>query len=215
MYYKHQRIAIIATQATLLLCLGWISPLVATQGNDELIQALRWRNIGPFAGGRASAVSGLSENPHTFFQGTSGGGLWRTEDAGTNWVNVSDGQIGTGSIGSLTIAPSNPNIIYMGTGEGPARGQASSDGDGIYKSIDGGITWKHTGLRKSFRIPRIRVHPTNPNIVLVAVQGNLWGASQERGVYRSVDGGENWEAVETIETETVDVNTPTVFLPVN
>ncbi len=195
MYYKHQRIAIIATQSTLLFCLGWISPLVATQGNDELIQALRWRNIGPFAGGRASAVSGLSENPHTFFQGTSGGGLWRTEDAGTNWVNVSDGQIGTGSIGSITIAPSNPNIIYMGTGEGPARGQASSDGDGIYKSIDGGITWKHTGLRKSFRIPRIRVHPTNPDIVLVAVQGNLWGASQERGVYRSVDGGENWENV--------------------
>ena len=170
--------------------------------SPTLYRAMKWRNIGPFRGGRATAVAGVPGQPMTFFQGASGGGLWRTEDAGNTWVNVSDGFFGTGSVGAVAIAPSDAQIIYVGTGEGPPRGQASSDGDGIYKSTDRGDTWKHIGLEDTLRIARVRVHPKNPDIVYVAAQGSPWGPNKERGIYRSMDGGESWDLILHVDERT-------------
>ena len=157
--------------------------------------ALGWRNIGPSRGGRSVAVSGIAGQPLTYFAGYTGGGLWRTDDAGLNWRNISDGQFRTSSIGAIAVAPSDANVIYVGSGEHAIRGQSSTYGDGVYKSTDQGRTWTNVGLAATRQISAVRVHPTDPNVVYVAAQGDRWKGTAERGIYRSRDGGSTWTLV--------------------
>jgi len=154
---------------------------------------LKYRDIGPFRGGRSAAVCGVAGNPELYYFGSTGGGVWKTEDAGQSWKNISDGYFG-GSIGAVSVAPSNPNIIYVGGGEVTVRGNVSH-GYGMWKSMDAGETWEYTGLKEGQYIPRVRIHPENPNLVYAAVLGHVFGPNPERGVYRSKDGGKSWEKV--------------------
>lgn len=167
---------------------------VPTSAYDStLYGSLKWRNIGPFRGGRSAAVTGVSGKPGLYYFGATGGGVWRSSDAGASWENISDAYFG-GSIGAIAVSPSNNNIIYVGGGEKTVRGNVSH-GDGIWKSLDAGKTWEFMGLADSRHICRIRVHPENPDIVYAAVLGHLFGSNQMRGVYRSKDGGKNWERI--------------------
>ena len=155
--------------------------------------ALKWRSIGPFRGGRSNAVCGVIGDPMTYYMGSTGGGVWKTNDAGISWNNISDGFLKTGSVGAIEVAPSDANVIYLGMGEHAVRGVMTSHGDGMYRSTDAGLTWEHIGLPESHHIAEIQIHPKNPDIVWVAVQGKLWGKSKERGVYKSMDGGKTWK----------------------
>ncbi len=138
------------------------------------------------------AVAGIPSQPLTYFAGYTGGGVWRTDDAGINWRNISDGFFRSSSIGAIAVAPSDPNVIYVGTGEHAIRGQSSTYGDGMYRSTDQGRTWSKIGLDNSRQISAVRVHPTNPDIVYVAVQGDRWKGTPDRGIYRSTNGGATW-----------------------
>jgi len=160
--------------------------------DSTTFSALSWRNVGPWRGGRSVAVSGISGQPLTYFAGYTGGGVWRTDDAGNSWRNISDGFFKSGSIGAIAVAPSDANVIYVGTGEHAIRGQSSTYGDGMYRSTDQGRTWSRIGLETSRQISAVRVHPQNPDVVYVAVQGDRWKGTSDRGVYRSVDGGKKW-----------------------
>ncbi len=155
---------------------------------------LRYRSIGPTRGGRSSAVAGITEQPLTFFMGATGGGVWKTDDAGLNWTNISDDYFEAGSIGAIDVADSDPNVIYVGTGSACARGNVSK-GIGMYRSVDGGDTWTHIGLPDAGQIGRIEVHPDDPDVAFAAALGDPFGPNPERGVYRTKDGGENWERV--------------------
>ncbi len=166
------------------------------QGDAETyFKSLKYRNIGPYRGGRSVTATGVIGDPLTYYMGTTGGGLWKTEDAGQHWNNISDGYFQTGSVGAVAVSASDPNVIYCGMGEHAVRGVMTHYGDGIYKSIDAGKTWKHTGLKNSQHISRIVIHPDNPDVVYVGVQGALYSESKERGVYRSIDGGATWQKV--------------------
>lgn len=156
---------------------------------------LRWRNIGPFRGGRSNAVSGVMGNDNLYYCGYTGGGLWKTIDAGLSWVNISDGQFKTSSVGDIAVADSDPNVIYVGMGEHAVRGVMTSYGDGVYKSLDAGKTWKNMGLEKTRHISDVVIHPQNPDLVYVAAQGPLHGPSPDRGIYKSTDGGTTWKKV--------------------
>ena len=171
------------------------SAVVATAFDSSTFAALAWRNIGPFRGGRANAVVGIPSQPMTYFAGYTGGGLWRTDDAGISWRNISDGFFRTSSIGAIAVAPSDANVIYVGTGEHAIRGQSSTYGDGVYKSTDQGRTWTHMGLASARQISAVRVHPQNPEVVYVAVQGDRWKGTADRGIYRSTDGGKSWTQI--------------------
>ncbi len=160
-----------------------------------LFDELEWRNIGPDRGGRSVAVTGVPGNPMTYFMGSTGGGLWQTTDGGIQWKNISDGHFNSGSVGAIAIAPSNADIIYVGMGEHPVRGVMTSHGDGMYKSTDGGKSWKYSGLPDSRHIAEIQIHPENPDLVFVAVQGALYGPTTERGIFKSEDGGSTWRKV--------------------
>ena len=160
---------------------------------ESLYNSIQWRLVGPFRGGRAGTVSGVLNNPNLYYMGTAGGGVWKTIDAGSTWSCISDGYFG-GSIGALAVSESDPNVIYVGEGEQTLRGNVSS-GHGIWKSLDAGETWEFIGLEGSEHISRIRIHPTDPNLVYVAAIGNLWKPNATRGVYRSKDGGQNWEKI--------------------
>ncbi len=160
--------------------------------DTAVFNAIRWRNIGPSRGGRANAIVGIPSQPLTYFVGYTGGGVWRTDNAGISWRNISDGYFKTGSIGAIAIAPSDPNVIYVGTGEHAIRGQSSSYGDGVYKSTDQGKTWVNVGLGATRQISAVRIHPNNPDVVYVAAQGDRWKGSADRGVYRTTDGGKTW-----------------------
>jgi photosystem II stability/assembly factor-like uncharacterized protein len=163
--------------------------------DTSLSQATTWRNVGPWRGGRSVAVAGIPSQPLTYFAGYTGGGLWRTDNAGNSWRNISDGFFKTGSVGAIAVAPSDANVIYVGMGEHAIRGQSSSYGDGVYKSTDQGRTWKHVGLAPTRQISAVRVHPQNPEVVYVAAQGDRWKGTPDRGVYRSNDGGKTWSQV--------------------
>ncbi len=169
--------------------------IAAPTFDSAAFRALQFRNIGPFRGGRANTGAGIPTQPLTYFAGYTGGGLWRTDDAGINWRNISDGSFRTGSIGAIAIAPSDANVIYVGTGEEAIRGQSSSYGTGVYRSTDQGRTWTNVGLGATRQISAVRVHPTDPNVVYVAAQGDRWKGSADRGIYRSKDGGATWTLV--------------------
>lgn len=161
--------------------------------DESLYGALEYRQLGPFRGGRSAAVTGVPNKPNLFYFGATGGGIWKTEDGGRHWKNISDGYFG-GSIGAIAVAKDDPNVIYVGGGEQTVRGNVSS-GLGAYKSVDAGKTWEEIGLKNSRHIPRIAVDPRNHEIVYAAVLGDIYKPSQERGVYKSTDGGTNWERI--------------------
>lgn len=161
--------------------------------DEKLYSALEWRSIGPYRGGRSAAVTGVPGKPNLFYMGATGGGVWRTNDAGNTWTNISDGFFGS-SIGSVAVSEWDNNVIYVGQGEGTIRGNVSY-GHGMWKSTDAGKTWTFVGLKESKHIPRIRIHPKNPDLVYAAVLGDLFKSSEERGVYRSDDGGKNWKRI--------------------
>ncbi len=160
----------------------------------DLLQALSWRPLGPFRGGRVSAVVGHPANPLVFYFGAAAGGVFKTDDAGITWQNISDGYFQTASVGALAVAPSAPRVIYAGMGEACIRGNVSY-GDGVYRSDDGGETWMHRGLADTRHIGRVRVHPHDPDTVYVAALGHAFGPHRARGVYRSRDGGAHWDQV--------------------
>jgi photosystem II stability/assembly factor-like uncharacterized protein len=168
-------------------------PLSSFTYDTALYNSLKWRNIGPFRGGRSAAVMGVPGKTNLFYFGSTGGGVWKTEDGGSTWNNISDGYFG-GSIGSVAVSEADHNVIYVGGGEKTVRGNVSY-GYGVWKSIDAGKTWEFKGLPNSRHIPRIRIHPKNPEIVFAAVLGDLYKSSEERGVYKSTDGGDTWEKV--------------------
>lgn len=187
------------------------------QNPDSLFQVVKYRNIGPFRGGRSVTTSGVVGDQLTYYMGTTGGGLWKTEDAGQRWSNISDGYFKTGSVGAVAVSESQPNVVYCGMGEHAPRGVMTSYGDGVYKSTDAGKTWKKMGLEKTQHIARIVIHPTNPDIVFVAAQGALHGPSEERGIYKSIDGGITWSRVLFVNEQTgcvelsMDMNNPQVL----
>ena len=168
---------------------------------EQLYESLEWKFAGPYRGGRSTAVSGVISKPYTFYMGTTGGGVWKTTDAGNNWKNISDGQITVGSIGSISVSESDENVIYVGTGSADPRGNISI-GNGIYKSVDSGENWEFIGLPKAGLIGKIEIHPRNSDIVYVAALGNIFGPNAERGVYKTIDGGKNWEKVYFISNKT-------------
>lgn len=186
--------------------------------NDNILESLTYRNIGPFRGGRSTTATGIKGDIFTYYMGTTGGGVWKTTDGGVTWNNISDGYFNTTGIGDVTVAPSDPNIIYVGTGEGPVRGVKTSHGDGVYKSTDAGKTWKHIGLEATRHISRVFVHPRNPDKVYVAAQGNPWGPNEERGIYLSNDGGDTWEKILYVNENsgfadlTVDASNPNFMM---
>ena len=165
------------------------------QSANEYFSPLKYRNIGPFRGGRSVTATGVVGDPMTYYMGITGGGVWKTEDAGVSWHNISDGYFKTGSVGAVAVSESDPNVIYVGMGEHAPRGVMTSYGDGVYKSTDAGKTWAHLGLETTEQIARIVIHPKNPDVVYIAAQGRLNANSEERGVYRSQDGGATWEKI--------------------
>jgi photosystem II stability/assembly factor-like uncharacterized protein len=178
----------------LLLLFAGLLPVLSAQNFDpQYYSALEWRSIGPYRGGRTVGAAGIADQPNVFFVGVNNGGVWKTDDAGRTWNPIFDDQP-TGSIGAIAVAPSNPNILYVGSGEGLQRPDLSV-GDGMYKSVDGGKTWRHLGLRDGQQIPAILVDPANPDRLFVAVLGHPYGPNAERGVFRSTDGGQSFQKV--------------------
>ena len=181
-----------------LLLVFSISNETKAQTNDPVdpsfYQGYQWRNIGPERGGRSLGATGSPGRPNEYYFGATGGGLWKTTDGGNNWFPVTDGQITSSSIGAVAVAETNPDVVYIGGGETQLRGSITQ-GDGVYKTTDGGKTWRDLGLKETQAISRIRVHPTNPDIVYVAALGHVYGDNEERGVFRSKDGGNTWEKV--------------------
>ncbi len=184
---------------------------------DSVFKGLQWRNIGPFRGGRANTITGVVNNDQIFYAGYTGGGVWKTEDGGLNWKNISDGFFKVGSIGAISVSESDPNIVYVGSGEHAVRGVMTSYGDGVYKSTDAGKTWKNIGLEQSRHISNITIHPSNPDIVFVGAQGTVHGPNNERGVYKSIDGGTTWKRTLYVDDSTgvsnvcIDMNNPRVL----
>lgn len=184
---------------------------------DSLMHGLKWRNIGPFRGGRSVASTGVVGQPLTYYMGSTGGGVWKTTDAGISWKNISDGHFKTGTVGAIAVSESDPNIVVVGMGEHAARGVMTSMGDGVYKSMDAGKTWMHLGLDKSRHISDVIIHPTNPNIIYVTAQGAQYAPSKERGVYKTEDGGKNWKQMLYVDDITgasslsMDMNNPRIL----
>lgn len=167
--------------------------------SEQLLSALQYRNVGPFRGGRSAAVTGVAGKPNLFYFGATGGGVWRTTDGGRTWENISDGFFG-GSVGAIEVAPSDHNVIYVGGGECTVRGNVSA-GTGMWKSEDAGRTWKSVGLKNSRHIPRIKVHPANADIAYAAVLGDLFKDTDERGLYRTRDGGKTWQRIHFVSNQ--------------
>ena len=176
-----------------------------------MFKGLEWRCIGPFRGGRSATVTGVQGKPNLYYFGSTGGGVWKTLDGGQNWQNISDGYFG-GSIGAVEVAASDPNVIYAGGGEQTVRGNVSS-GHGIWKTMDAGETWEHMGLDQARHIPRIRIHPHNPDIVFAAVLGDIFKDSPVRGIYKSMDGGKSWRQTLFVNNRTGAVDL--IIDPVN
>ncbi len=184
---------------------------------NSYFKPLKWRSIGPFRGGRSVSSSGVVGDITTYYMGTTGGGLWKTEDLGLTWNNISDGFFKTGSVGAVAVAESDPNVVYVGMGEHAPRGVMTHHGDGVYKSTDAGKTWKRMGLENTQHISRIQIHPTDPNTLYVAAQGALYSSSPDRGVYKSTDGGVTWIKSLSVDEKTgcselsMDMNNPRIL----
>ncbi|MDN3204410.1 VPS10 domain-containing protein [Algoriphagus sediminis] len=184
--------------------------------DPSFYQGYEWRNIGPERGGRSLGAMGSPGRPNEYYFGATGGGLWKTTDGGNNWFPVTDGQITSSSIGAVAVAETNPDVVYIGGGETQLRGSITQ-GDGVYKTTDGGKTWRHLGLNETQAIARIRVHPTDPDIVFVAALGHVYGENEERGVFRSKDGGNTWDKVLFVSDKAgaadliIDRNNPNVI----
>ncbi len=180
-----------------VLCVLFSLPVISlsqTQNVDtKALTEMRWRNVGPFRGGRTRALSGVPSQPNVFYVGAVNGGVWKSTDYGRTWQPIFDQQP-TGSIGAIVVAPSDPQVVYVGSGEGLHRPDLSV-GDGIYKSTDGGATWTHLGLRDGQQISQMAVDPRDPNRLFVAVAGHPYGPNPERGIYRSTDGAKTFEKV--------------------
>jgi photosystem II stability/assembly factor-like uncharacterized protein len=180
----------------LAVALGVAAPLAAQTApvDSTLFHALHWRMIGPYRGGRVTAVAGHADQPYVYYMGVTGGGVWKTTDGGMEWFPVTDSTRMAGSIGAIAVAPSDRNVVYVGTGESPPRGNVSP-GNGLYRSTDAGRSWSAIGLADAGQIAAIVVHPTNPDVVYAAVLGHIFGPSEQRGVFRSMDGGKTWSRV--------------------
>ena len=182
--------------STVLLLVSFF-PITAQVSNQntqipvEFYNQLEWRNIGPLRGGRSLGAAGSPGRINEYYFGATGGGLWKTDDGGTEWYPVTDGKVTSSSVGAVAVAETNPDIVYIGMGEVQLRGSITQ-GDGVYKTVDGGKTWKHLGLKETQAVSRIRIHPTNPDIVYVAALGHPYGDNSERGVFKSIDGGNTW-----------------------
>lgn len=174
---------------------------VTSSADSVLLSAVKYRLVGPFRGGRSGAATGSFNNRNTFYFGATGGGVWKTTDGGSNWSNISDKYFGS-TIGSVAVAPSDENVIYVGEGENTMRGNVSEGLGGIWRSDDGGKTWRNLGLKEGRHIVRIIIHPRNPDITWVAVMGHLFGPNEERGIYKTVDGGRNWRKVLYVNNQT-------------
>jgi photosystem II stability/assembly factor-like uncharacterized protein len=174
---------------------------VATVPPASLTSALRWRSVGPFTGGRATAVAGISGEPNVYYMGTAGGGVWKSDDYGATWQSISDKDFKTASIGALAVAPSDHNVIYVGTGDSAPRNTVLA-GEGMYKSTDGGKTWSFAGLGDTHIITWILVDPTNPDVVYVAALGHLFAPNADRGIFKSSDGGRTWKKILFVDDET-------------
>ena len=183
---------------------------------DSRFAGLEFRCIGPYRGGRSIAVVGVRHHPLVFYFGGAGGGVWKTTDGGSNWESVSDKTFKTGSVGAIAVSESDPNVVYVGMGESHIRGNLSH-GDGVYKSTDGGRSWKNVGLSDTRQIARVRIHPTDPDLVYVAALGHAWGGNAERGIFRSKDGGRTWSKVLSVDDKTgasdlaMDPNNPRIL----
>jgi photosystem II stability/assembly factor-like uncharacterized protein len=175
------------------LCLLGPCMAIAQQNSEKFFKDLHWRMIGPYRGGRTRAVAGIPTQPNVFYIGAVNGGVWKSDDSGRTWNPIFDGQL-TQSIGAIAVAPSDPKVVYVASGEGLQRPDLSI-GDGIYKSTDGGNNWSHLGLREGQQIPALAVDPHDPNRLFAAVLGHPYGANPERGIFRSTDGGATWEKV--------------------
>jgi len=188
----------------LMALLACLSPQLMSLDTQDtsMLEGLDWRLIGPYRGGRVTTVAGVPDNPMLYYMGATGGGVWKTENAGASWENISDEHFKVGTIGAVAVAESDNNVLYVGTGESPIRGVTTSQGDGVWKSTDAGKTWQHVGLKESGQISRIEIHPQNPDIAWVAVQGQIWGPNEERGVFRTQDGGASWEHVLKVGPDT-------------
>lgn len=205
--------------AAILMVLGLDTQTIQGQGTEapfeKYYSSVEWRSIGPYRGGRSCAVTGVPGKPNLFYFGATGGGVWKTVDGGRSWENISDGYFG-GSIGSISVAPSDHNVIYVGGGEKTVRGNVSS-GHGLWKTVDGGKTWESIGLKDSRHVSRLRVDPNDHNIVYAAVMGNLYKGNTTRGVYKSIDGGKTWNKTLYINDEVgvvdlvIDPNNPRVL----
>ena len=197
--------------------LFFIASTTFSQALDSIFKSVKYRNIGPFRGGRSVAASGVVNDPMTYYMGNTGGGLWKTEDGGQLWKNISDGYFKTSSVGAIAVSESDPNIVYVGMGEHAPRAVMTSYGDGVYKSTDAGKTWKSMGLKATQHISRIVIHPKNPDILFVAAQGALYGPNKERGIFKSEDGGISWNRILYVNDLTgcselsMDYNNPLVM----
>lgn len=199
LHFAQKQMFVRAVLAVLIVAGCSSSPLFAqndanTVYDPSLYEAMKYRMIGPHRGGRVTAVTGVPTDENTFLMGSTGGGVWQTTDAGESWTNLTDGHLEAASIGAVDVAPSDPNVIYVGTGSACPRGNVSI-GAGMYRSTDGGDTWTHIGLDNAGLIGRVVTHPDDADRVYAAVLGNIFGPSPERGVYRSTDGGDTWEKV--------------------
>lgn len=188
-----------------------------TQDLNKELAAVKWRSIGPFRGGRSNTATGVLNNSAVYYMGTTGGGLWKTENSGISWDNISDGFFKTASVGAIAVAESDANIVYVGMGEHAVRGVMTHHGDGVYKSTDAGKTWKKIGLDATQHISRIVVDPKDPNIVIVAAQGALFSKSSERGIFKSTDGGVTWKKTLYVDDKTgcaeisMDMHNPSIL----
>src|SRR4051794_3311882 len=194
------RTALAAVVAVLLISPSPVAAAPPTV-DSSLYASLKWRNIGPPLGGRSLAVAGSVARPNEYYFGATGGGLWKSTNGGTDWAPVTDGKITSSSVGAIAVCPSNPDVVYIGTGETASRGNIIS-GDGVYKTTDGGTTWSHVGLVDTQMISRVRLDPNNCNRVFVAALGHEFGNNTERGVFRSSDGGASWQKVLYVSDQT-------------
>ncbi|MFM1840822.1 MAG: hypothetical protein RIR47_871 [Bacteroidota bacterium] len=182
------------TRFALVILVSIACQPILAQVKDSTLKGMSWRNIGPNRGGRSLGIAGSSARKLEYYFGAVGGGLWKTTDGGLNWKPVTDGQLTSSSVGAVAVSESNPDIVYIGTGETEFRGNIMQ-GDGVYKSTDAGKTWKNIGLKNTQSISRVRVHPTNPDIVYVSALGHAFGPNEERGVFKTTDGGKTWNKV--------------------